>query len=308
MHDFPFDLTSSDLQSNSTFQELAQAEWDEHRSGNLTCPYRLLSPDPSNSSAGPLTIATGNAACFLPLPVIAPSAFEGIATRYESQDPAAHLPENSPAEIVAGYAAQQKAMAAAMRSRGSGYYNLFLRGGDSEGAIVFLHPTSRGTVYVDPREPYFAEPFVDYRTLSNPADVEIEVEFVKFTRRYFAETRMSKYGSEETRPGAKVQTEDELREYVFGNVSPSTFHPVGTAAMMPRELAGVVDQELRVYGVRGLSVVDASVMPDLPGAYTQQTVYAIAEKVCFSFLLFLILGRNFTAKNFQAADLIKARA
>jgi len=60
---------------------------------------------------------------------------------------------------------------------------------------------------------------------------------------------------------------------------PSTFHPVGTAAMMPRELGGVVDEGLLVYGVKGLSVVDASVQPDLPRAYTQQTVYAVAEKV-----------------------------
>jgi choline dehydrogenase len=57
--------------------------------------------------------------------------------------------------------------------------------------------------------------------------------------------------------------------------------------MMPRELGGVVGQDLLVYGVTGLSVVDASVMPMLPAAYTQQTVYAVAEK---------------------AADLIKERA
>jgi Choline dehydrogenase and related flavoproteins len=49
--------------------------------------------------------------------------------------------------------------------------------------------------------------------------------------------------------------------------------------MLPRELGGVVDEELRVYGVTGLRVVDASIMPTLPGANTCQTVYAIAEKV-----------------------------
>jgi len=206
-------------------------------------------------------------------------------------------------------------MAAAMRSHGSAYYNLFLRGGGSEGAIVFLHPASRGTVHVNPADPYFSEPVVDYRAMSNPVDVDIEVEFVKFTRRYFTETSMSEYGAVESRPGEGVQSDEEIRDYVRANVSPSTFHPVGTSAMLPRELGGVVDQELRVYGVKRLSVVDASVMPDLPGAYTQQTAFAIAEKVSLgqSRPNFRIscLSRRKRANNFlslQAADLIKARA
>jgi choline dehydrogenase-like flavoprotein len=63
---------------------------------------------------------------------------------------------------------------------------------------------------------------------------------------------------------------------------PSSFHPIGTAAMMPQKLGGVVDENLLVYGVKGLSIVDASIMPDLPGSYTQQTVYAVAEKVSLS--------------------------
>lgn len=60
---------------------------------------------------------------------------------------------------------------------------------------------------------------------------------------------------------------------------PSTAHPIGTCSMLPRELGGVVGSDLRVYGTERLRVVDASVMPLLPGAYTQQSTYAIAEKV-----------------------------
>jgi choline dehydrogenase-like flavoprotein len=221
------------------------------------------------------------------LPVIAPDTFEDIASRYEAQDPAAYLPANSPPTIVKGYAAHQKAMAKAMRSHGSGYYNLFLRGAATESALVFLHPTSRGTVTINPKNPYFSEPTVDYRTLTNPADVDIEIEFIKFTRRYFLETSLKQFDPVETRPGLNVTSREQMEAAVRGSVSSSCFHPVGTAAMLPRELAGVVDEQLLVYGVKHLSVVDASVFPDLPGAYTQQTVYAVAEK---------------------AADLIKARA
>jgi choline dehydrogenase-like flavoprotein len=270
-----------DLTGDAAFRDAAAAEFAASRSGWFSrevCPLDVLLLTPS----GPLTIASGNAGCFLPLPVIAPDTFESIASRYEAQDPAAHLPANIDRTLVTGYAAQQKAMAAAMRSTNSAYYNLFLRGGTSEGAIVFLHPTSRGSVTIRPESPYFAEPDVDYRTLSNPADMDIHVEFTRFTRRYFAETRMKELGPEETRPGLNVTSLDDLKAAVRAAVSPSTFHPVGTAAMLPRELGGVVNEKLLVYGVKKLSVVDASVMPDLPGAYTQQPAFAIAEKVSLS--------------------------
>ena len=226
-----------------------------------------------------MTIASGNAAGFLPLPVIAPAAFAGIASRFEAQDAAAYLPAGADPTVVAGYRAQKAALARSMRSTGSAWYNLFLRGGYFEGAIIFLHPLSRGTITIDPASPYFAQPAVDYRALSNPADLEVLYEFPRFTRRFFTQTRLARYGPVEQPPYANLTTNAQLETALRANLNPSSFHPVGTAAMLPRELGGVVDEKLLVYGVKGLSVVDASVIPDLPGAYTQQPVYAIAEKV-----------------------------
>ena len=55
-------------------------------------------------------------------------------------------------------------------------------------------------------------------------------------------------------------------------------HVAGTAAMMPRELGGVVDPKLKVYGIQGVRVVDASIMPLIPACHLQATVYAVAEK------------------------------
>ncbi|KAL0941765.1 Pyranose dehydrogenase 1-like protein 3 [Colletotrichum truncatum] len=258
----------TDLQTNQTFIDEAKAEFEAKRTG-------------------PLTIASGNAACFLPFPVVAPASFEKIASAYESQDPGAYLPERTDATVIAGYAAQQKALAAAMRSNGSAFYNHFLRGADIEGAFVTLHPLSRGTIEIDPTDPFFKEPIVDYRALSNPADLDVQVEFIRFARKYFLETSLAEFKPVELVPGANVTSFEALSNALRSQLSPTTFHPIGTAAMLPRELGGVVDEKLLVYGVEGLSVVDASVQPDLPGAYTQQTVYAVAEK---------------------AADLIKARA
>ncbi|KAJ3943519.1 uncharacterized protein N0V96_006444 [Colletotrichum fioriniae] len=179
-----------------------------------------------------------------------------------------------------GYAAQQTRLAAALRSPGAAFYNFFLRGAPTESNFVLLHPLSRGTISLNTSDPFFSEPVVDYRALSNPTDLAVQIEFIRFTRRYFLESAtLARYAPVETVPGANVTTDEALGEAVRRMVSPTTFHPVGTAAMMPRALGGVVDEGLEVYGVRGLSVVDASVMPDLPGAYTQQTVYAVAEKV-----------------------------
>lgn len=140
---------------------------------------------------------------------------------------------------------------------------------------------------IDPADPYFALPKVDYRAMTNPADGDLFVEFTRFTRHVFTTTSLAQYNPVELVPGANVTDPEDIIAEVRGRMIPTSFHPVGTSAMMPKNLGGVVDEELMVYGVKGLSVVDAGVMPDLPGAYTQGTVYAIAEK---------------------AADLIKARA
>lgn len=249
----------TDMFVNQTFIAEAQAQFDANRTG-------------------PMTIASGNCGSWLSLPVIAPTAFEDITSRYEAQDPAAYLPPGTHRTVIAGYQAQKAAIAKAMRSRDSAAYNFFLRGSFEEGSIVYLHPLSRGTVNINPADPFFSPPEVDYRALSNPADLDVLVEFTRFTRRFFTETRLKDYGPVELSPGANVTTPEQIEEWLRGIMNPSCFHPIGTAAMLPRNLGGVVDETLLVYGVKGLSVIDASIMPEFPGSYTQQTVYAIAEK------------------------------
>ncbi|KAL2156795.1 hypothetical protein VTH82DRAFT_1541 [Thermothelomyces myriococcoides] len=265
---YPFHPDFYDLILNETFIAEAQAQFEKDRTG-------------------PLTIAAGYCGSWLPLQVIAPNSWEDIAKRYESQDPAAYLPPDTDKTVIDGYRAQQKALAKAMKSKQSATYNFFLRGGFQESSCVYLHPTSRGTVRINRDDPFFSPPEVDYRALSNPTDLEVLLEFTPFTRKYFLETRLKTLEPVELSPGANVTAPADIEAWLRSVMIPSSFHPVGTAAMLPRHLGGVVDEKLLVYGVKGLSVVDASVMPDLPGSYTQQTVYAIAEK---------------------AADLIKSRA
>jgi choline dehydrogenase-like flavoprotein len=78
-------------------------------------------------------------------------------------------------------------------------------------------------------------------------------------------------------PGGDVVSDAGLEEWIRGAAS-TLYHPAGSCRMGRREEGGVVDEELRVYGVQGLRVVDASVMPVLPASHTMTTVYAVAER------------------------------
>ena len=79
--------------------------------------------------------------------------------------------------------------------------------------------------------------------------------------------------------GTHITTDSDLAKYIRDTITPTQYHPVGTCAKMPLELGGVVDEEMMVYGIRQLSIVDASVIPWIVGATLQGTMYAITEKV-----------------------------
>jgi choline dehydrogenase len=223
-------------------------------------------------------MSAGNAAAFLGLPVIAPEKYQTLANRYENQDPAVFLPSNSADTVVAGYKMQQAAMVKGMRSPGTAFLE-FMMTGQGGGLVMSMHPASRGTVNIDPEDPDALDPLVDYRALTNPIDLRILIELIRGVRRYFGSPGMEQLSPVEDLPGPDVKTDEELAQYIRENMSPTIFHPVGTAAKMPKELGGVVGEDLLVHGVEKLSVIDASVIPLIPGSVTSSTVYAIAEKV-----------------------------
>ncbi|KAK2022246.1 hypothetical protein LX32DRAFT_645669 [Colletotrichum zoysiae] len=197
----------------------------------------------------------------------------------EQQDFASLLPADADATVVAGYEAQMKILAAQMRSKDTGFAHYVLyanRGSDGPGGIQAF---SRGTVNINTTDPLNTEPVIDYRCLTNPIEADVYVEAIKFLRRYNFETSLaSEFGPVEYAPGPEVVSDEDLKAFIASTVLPTTYHPVGTASMLPRELGGVVDQTLRVYGVKNLRVVDASVMPMIPGANTCGPTYAVAEK------------------------------
>lgn len=212
----------------------------------------------------------------VPLPVVAPERFEAMATKYEEQDPASHLPSSYTAEQIEGYKAQQAVYAKLMQSPHTTFNSMMMRG--AGGSIQNLHPMSRGTITLNSTNPG-GEVIVNYRAGTNEVDLEVMAENIQFMRRYMATETFKPYSPEEISPGSNYTTTEELVEWAREQTIPSVYHPIGSCAKMPRDLGGCVNEQLQVYGTKKLSIIDASLMPTIVGATTQMAVYAVAEKV-----------------------------
>ncbi|KAK2763108.1 hypothetical protein FQN54_009742 [Arachnomyces sp. PD_36] len=223
-----------------------------------------------NGGGGPPSLAA-----MLGLPVVTPERFEELAAAYEAQDPAEFLPESYDETLIEGYRQQHKIFSRLMRSSGVTFLEMMMH--SPGGTVQNLHPMSRGTVLIDPANPE-GEVLVDYRAVTNPIDMDVMVEIIKFMRRYMTTGELEQYEAIETVPGANVTTDEQLASWARDQIIPSVFHPIGTASKMPRKWGGVVDEDLLVYGVENLSVIDASVQPTLVGATISMAVYAVAEK------------------------------
>lgn len=145
--------------------------------------------------------------------------------------------------------------------------------------VSLQKPLSRGTIAINGTNPDPSlPPLLDFNAGSNEVDLQVAIKAVRKVREFMSAEALSVLGPVEVVPGADVQTDEELEAVMRSSLyGPSFAHPVGTAAMMPRNLGGVVDSDLKVYGAEGLWVVDASVFPILPAAHTQAAVYAVAE-------------------------------
>jgi len=142
-------------------------------------------------------------------------------------------------------------------------------------SVVHLYPRSRGRVSLaspDPRVP----PAVDPNLLGDPDDLPPMLRGLELARRIIAAPAFARYRAVEVQPGPTAQGESALTEYVR-RVAATVHHPVGSCRMGPDPNA-VVDAALRVYGVEGLRVVDASVFPRIVGGNTNAVVVMVAER------------------------------
>jgi choline dehydrogenase len=138
-----------------------------------------------------------------------------------------------------------------------------------------MAPDSRGSVTLASADPQ-AAPLIDPGLLRDERDNDRMVAGLRLLREAAAASALAPFTAAEVWPGPEVRTGSGLRDYARRAVE-SYFHPVGTCRMGTDEGA-VVDPELRVRGVAGLRVADASVMPVIPNAHPNATVLAIAER------------------------------
>lgn len=144
-------------------------------------------------------------------------------------------------------------------------------------SVCNLNPTSRGHVRI--RSPRFEDaPRIAPNYLSTPEDRQVAADSLRLTRRIVAQPALAKYRPQEVKPGVQFQSDEELAR-LAGDIATTIFHPVGTCRMgAADDPDAVVDARLRVRGVAGLRVVDASVMPTITSGNTNSPTLMIAER------------------------------
>ena len=144
-------------------------------------------------------------------------------------------------------------------------------------SVCNLQPTSRGTVNISSNR-FEDAPAIAPNYLSTPEDRKVAADSLRVTRNIIAQPAFAKYLPEEFKPGLQYQTDEDLAR-MAGDIASTIFHPVGTAKMgRADDPMAVVDSHLRVRGVAGLRVVDASVMPTITSGNTNSPTLMMAEK------------------------------
>ncbi len=142
-------------------------------------------------------------------------------------------------------------------------------------AAVLLQPESRGRITLDPADPA-APPRIEANYLADPRDLDLLVEGARWTRRLAMDEAFAPFRGKELVPGAELQSAEALAAAIRAEAQ-TLYHPVGTCRMGSDD-AAVVGPGLRVRGLEGLWVADASVMPTIPSAHTNAPTVAIAER------------------------------
>ena len=144
-------------------------------------------------------------------------------------------------------------------------------------SVCNLRPTSRGSIHLSSTKPEDA-PSIRPNYLSTEEDRQVAVESLEWARRIVFQKPLEPYKPEEYKPGAHVTAHGDLVK-AAGELGTTIFHPVGTAKMGTEDdKMAVLDARLRVRGIRGLRVVDASVMPTITSGNTNSPTIMIAEK------------------------------
>ena len=235
---------------------------------------------------GPFTMVynSGTTVAFLPLQNVT-GHYQKVIDDAEKVELSKILPSGADSSILQGYKAQQEIILKDYASPNAAVHELAMSGQETI-PLVLLKPLSRGSILINSTDP-LADPVFDYGTFQHPTDIKVAAAILGKFREFVDAFPWKIVGLAEVIPGVEFQEENAIESLLRNSTHSTWSHPVGTLGMRPRKHGGVVDPQLRVYGIEGLSVVDASIFPIIPASHTSSTVYAVAEK---------------------AADLIKARS
>ncbi len=142
-------------------------------------------------------------------------------------------------------------------------------------SVCQLRPESRGGTHITSVDPA-AQPHIAPNYLATDGDKRTAAQAIRITRQITTQQALARYTPSEVRPGAALTSEEELIR-AAGQVGTTIFHPTGTAAMGSGPHT-VVDSQLRVHGIAGLRVIDASIMPQITSGNTNAPTMMIAEK------------------------------
>ncbi|TIN01231.1 MAG: alanine-phosphoribitol ligase, partial [Mesorhizobium sp.] len=149
---------------------------------------------------------------------------------------------------------------------------------------AFLRPRSRGTVRLKSADPA-DHPLIDPNYWSDPYDRAMSIKGLRLAREIMRQKALAPYVLREVLPGPSLASDDELFDYACRS-SKTDHHPVGTCRMGHDEMA-VVTPDLRLRGIEGLRICDASVMPRVPSSNTNAPTIMVGEKGAD-----LVLGRE----------------
>ncbi|KAI1142092.1 GMC oxidoreductase [Hypoxylon sp. FL0543] len=246
---------------------------------------------------GPWTAPMVNAVAFTALGWVTDRLQEMLEEAANVTD---NLPPSYDGTLRAGYVAQKAELISLLARNDTPAYEVMSTSW-GQLAVSAMQPFSRGTIQA--RSSSFFEnssPFIDPRFCSNPMDCKLLLLALQFNDRLIQTSPMAALIPVPP-PGfgiADARNQTALGE-AMKKMLTSGLHPSGTTSMLPLNLGGVVDPSLKVYGTRNLRVVDAGIIPLIPGAHIQAAIYAIAEKADNR-------GTSTNDDGAQGADIIKA--
>lgn len=260
-----------------------------HISNNVVPNTGTLDSDPSYNAKqrslydskrqGAYVITRGLTTNALLLPLCnATSSCQQIVKKAQEADPTAYLPQGTDPTVAAGYKAQRKIL---LKEIGASNHpsSLITWGTGNSVSIFFVAPLSRGSVNINSTDP-LANPVIDWQSMVDPADFDNLVESFLKNRQIMNAPSMKSLGAREAAPFDDTVTDKEkIKEMLRQVATPSQAHECCTAAMMPKNLGGVVDPNRNVYGVDRLRVIDISYYSTIPSAPPVAAVYASAEKI-----------------------------